>query len=527
MTLKPYPIILCADKSYEAYAYRVYRAYEQCREVESGQTTNGDEALEIDRGGTLYKTAVFSKTMPHNSRGEVAKSDYDQLVAAIEAGTEEAFATVPKGGARKFVNPRAARTFSSDGLDHFGLTIVPPPGLTSREAAAEMTEMYEHALNRGSTFALLEDGGTPDADADRAVTVLNTFGADFKGPKVDGVVTRKSLFRGRAEGCLIGPYISQFLYQDIPYGAGIVQQKYNDETNTPHGTTLDEYLDIQNGVAFDSNADLTGVFKYIHTPTVLGSYVHRDAIYQAFLNAALILKGVSAPMDPSNPLVANAREESFVTHGIAECLHAVTAVARLALKSAWTQKWHWHRRIRPEAMACRVHHQDTGDTNYGIHADLMESATVAAVKAFNASETALLPLQYPEGSPAHPSYPAGHATFSGACATVLKALFDGSTSVPSLMTVQHSIDGDSLVAYAGSTAGMTVNTELNKLAANIAIGRNWAGVHYRSDGDNSIEFGEKVAIAFLKDLAASYQREKGDFAGFTLRKFDGTTITIR
>ena len=36
----------------------------------------------------------------------------------------------------------------------------------------------------------------------------------------------------------------------------------------------------------------------------------------------------------------------------------------------------------------------------------------------------LLSQCYPEGSPRHPSYPAGHAVNAGACATILKALFD-------------------------------------------------------------------------------------------------------
>lgn len=523
---KNYPIILCDDKLSEAESYRTYRARIQRQEAESGQTRNSDDTFEVDRSGTLYKTAVFSKTMPHNSRGEVSKDDYDLLVAAVEAGTQAAFAAVPQGDARKFVNPRATQTFSTSGPDQFGVTMPPPPLMTSAEAGSEMIEVYEHALNRDSTFALLEDSGTPDTDADRAVANLNAFGVDFKGKKAGGVVTRKTLFRGAADGTELGPYISQFLYHDIPYGDGVIIQQYNEETGTPHGTTLANYLDIQNGVLFDDTADLSGVYKYVHTPRVLSSYVHRDAVFQSFLNAALILKGAGAAPDPSNPMLTNTREDPFVTHGVAECLHAVTSVARCALKAAWVQKWHWHRRLRPEAMACRVHHQDIADTDYSLNATLMGSSTITAIKAFNASGTALLPLQYPEGSPAHPSYPAGHATFAGACCTVLKALFNGTTDITTLMTVQHSTDGTSLTAYGGSTAGMTVNTELNKLAANIAIGRDWAGVHYRSDGDLGMELGEKVAIGFLKDLADSYIREKGDFAGFTLRKFDGTTITI-
>jgi len=526
MTIKKFPILLCEDKAIEGLSYKYHQAKVRLDEADTNQTANSDSTLEIDRAGTLHKYAVFSKTLPHNSRGEVTVANYDALVAAIDAGTMAAFDALP-GGPRKLVNPRATRTFTPTGRDHFGFVMPTPPAFGSREAAGEMLEVYEHALNRDSTFALLEDGGTPDTDADRAVANLNVFGADFKGPKAGGVVTRKTLFRGLAEGCDLGPYISQFLIQDIPYGAGVMQQKYNEETGTPHGTVLANYLDIQNGVVFDPNVDLSGTFKYINTPRVLSSYVHRDAVFQSFLNAALILLGNGAALDASNPLTSAVREEAFVVHGVAEILHAVTSVARNALKTAWVQKWHHHRRLRPEVFACRVHHQDIADTDYSIDATIMGSSTVTAIKAFNASGTSLLPLQYPEGSPAHPSYPAGHSTFSGACATVLKALFDGSVDFTTLVTVNHSTDGASVAAYGGSTAGMTVNTELNKLAANIAIGRDWAGVHYRADGDIGMQLGEQAGIAFLQDLAASYVREKQSFAGFTLRKFDGTTITIK
>ena len=528
MTLKRLPIILSDDRAFEAFTYRYHQALLHYEQVETGQAVNSDATLEIDRSGTLHKTAVYSKTMPHNARGEVTAADFDLLTAAVAAGTEAAFDAVPMGDARKFVNPRASRTFSPSAQDHFGLTMPAPPALTSRQAAAEMAECYEYALNRDSTFALLEDSGTPDTDADRAVTVLNTFGVDFVGPKSGGVVTRKTLFRGAAPGCDLGPYISQFFYQQIPYGGALVDQKYAEEmAATSHGTVLADYLDIQNGMVFDPTTDLTGSYKYMHTPRILGSYVHRDAIFQACLDATLILLNAGAPLDSSNPLVGAMREEAFVTHGIAEMLQVVTGVSRIALKAAWVQKWHHHMRIRPEVMACRVHHQDIADTDYSIHADLMSSATVTAVKAFNASGTALLPLQFPEGSPAHPSYPQGHGTCIGAGVTVLKALFEESTDITSLMTVMHSTDGDSLAAYGGSTAGMTVGSELNKLAENVTIGRNWAGVHYRSDGDEGLVLGEKVAISYLRDLAASYARELSNFPGFSLTKFDGTSIVVK
>jgi len=321
--------MLCADKALEALSYKYRQAKVHLDEADTSQTTNTDATLEIDRTGTLHKTAVFSKTLPHNSRGEVTVANYDALVAAIDAGTMVAFDALP-GGPRKLVNPRATQTFIEVGRDQFGFVMPPPPAFGSREAAGEMLEVYEHALNRDSTFALLEDGGTPDTDADRAVANLNVFGVDFKGPKAGGVVTRKTLFRGTAEGCDLGPYVSQFLIQDVPYGASVVPQKYNEETGTPHGTVLAEYLDIQNGVVFDPDVDLSGVFKYIHTPRVLSSYVHRDAVFQSFLNAALILLGSGAALDSSNPLTSASAvviPPGFVTMSVESSMSSSTFVA--------------------------------------------------------------------------------------------------------------------------------------------------------------------------------------------------------
>ena len=58
------------------------------------------------------------------------------------------------------------------------------------------------------------------------------------------------------------------------------------------------------------------------------------------------------------------------------------------------------------------------------------------------------------------------------------------------------------------------------MAGNIAIGRNFAGVHWRSDYRESLLLGEKVAISMLMDYAGSFN-EPGvvfQFNSFTGRK---------
>ena len=54
---------------------------------------------------------------------------------------------------------------------------------------------------------------------------------------------------------------------------------------------------------------------------------------------------------------------------------------------------------------------------------------------------------------------------------------------------------------------LTLEGELNKLAANIAIGRNMAGVHYFSDYYDSLRMGEEVAIEILEEQALTYPKD--------------------
>ena len=128
-------------------------------------------------------------------------------------------------------------------------------------------------------------------------------------------------------------------------------------------------------------------------------------------------------------------------------------------------------------------------------------------------------MAYPEGCPIHPAYPSGHATIAGACVTILKAFFDGSAVIGN--PVQPDSTGAALVGFDG--APLTVEGELNKLAANVAIGRDLAGVHWRTDAHEGMLLGEAVAIAYLRSSRFQWNET---FAGATFKRFDGTTITV-
>lgn len=208
---------------------------------------------------------------------------------------------------------------------------------------------------------------------------------------------------------------------------------------------------------------------------------------------------------------------AFATFGGPFVLDLVAKVTDAALKAAWCQKWAVHRRLRPEAFGGRVHNHLMQRATYPIHQDLLGSPVLPLTN--DRYRSYLLPMAYPEGSPLHTSYPAGHATLAGAGATVLKALFDESWVIPN--PVEAAPDGLSLVPYTGSA--LTLGGELNKLAANITLPRDTAGVHWRSDGVQGMLLGEAVAIGWMRDQNNCFAEQ---FAGFTLTRFDGTRETI-
>jgi hypothetical protein len=70
---------------------------------------------------------------------------------------------------------------------------------------------------------------------------------------------------------------------------------------------------------------------------------------------------------------------------------------------------------------------------------------------------------------------------------------------------------------------LTVGGELNKLAANIALGRDTAGVHWRSDGIEGLKLGEAVATGILRDLQDTWRES---FEGLTFSAFSGEIVKV-
>ena len=115
--------------------------------------------------------------------------------------------------------------------------------------------------------------------------------------------------------------------------------------------------------------------------------------------------------------------------------------------------------------------------------------------------------------------------------TILKAYFDHSQEL--------KVGGQSGKAYVPDANGeklelvdvydrhckpakLTVEGELNKLAANISIGRDWAGVHYFTDYWESLLMGEQIAIGILEEQKLTY----GENFSMTVPLYAGGAIRI-
>ncbi|MEM1230534.1 MAG: vanadium-dependent haloperoxidase [Pseudomonadota bacterium] len=559
----------------------------------------------------------FTKGLPHDyNTGLVADpAAYQQFVRAIDSGDPVDFRNTPLGhpdnciwdhwqathfgdywcsdkarhggenggpvAVRAWESQGAGLTFDLQGPDAHAVTMPPAPATGSNELTAEMGEVYAQALLRDlpiSTFMF--DTPTTAANQDRAADLIDAlnalpgFGPDNDAPedRHRGPLNLQTAFRGIAPGDDVGPYLSQFLLVGNPaingndsgsadegriaYGAVTIDQRVRVATPRDYMTNWDEWFDVQNG------ADLRGLESYepggarrlMATPRDLATYVHYDALYEAYLNACLIMLGGRFPFDPGIPFQEpdnRDHQQGFAQFGGPHILSLVTEVATRALKAVRYQKFNVHRRARPEVLAARLERfglEGVDAPELGRMFDqLNDTGILAEITDHNEAQNLadgineaglLLPMAFCEGSPMHPAYGAGHATVAGACVTILKAFFD----------TGHIIDftGDPNTAFVPSDDGSTLNTvdvlrpevvgddiyavsaqlnvegELNKLAANISIGRDWAGVHYFTDYIESIRMGETIALGLLEEQKLTY----GENFSMTVPLFDGGAVRI-
>ncbi len=478
--------------------------------------TNGDE--------NLYPTRIgnFSKGMPHDSFGEMDQTAYAAYLLILQDGSASHFENLELGGSVKMVNPQAAYAFDLEGTDSHQMSQPPAPALSTAWRAGEAVENYWMAALRDVPFS--QYATHPLAEG--AIDDLNAL-SDFRGPRDPDTnkVTPGTLFRGNGPDMLSGPWVSQFLYLPRFIGALPIDQRFVTYLPIADGgsdflTDYDSWLAARNGRGPFPPEPLDSTPRYLRSGRDLAQLVHNDVLYQHFLLAADALAQLHAPFNPGNPYLESKTQAGFGTFGFPHIQAMLAEVCTRALKAVWYQKWLVHRTLRPEDYGGLVHLTMTHQRDYPLHPDVLNSQ--ALQQAFATNGTYLITQAFPEGCPQHPSYGAGHATVSGASVTILKAMFDENFVIPD--PVVPSDDGLTLMPYSGADAdALTVGGELNKLAVAIGVGRNIAGVHWRTDFEESIKLGEAVAIAMLRDQKACYNE---NFSGFTFTRFDGTSITV-
>ncbi len=530
-------------------------------------------------------------------------SDYDAWLRAIDSGDQQEISQLrigpgpfqPNGDfvynlsgtprhdwAQTYDNPPAVRawesqgaglTFDLEGPDSQSVTMPPCPSLDSQELIAEIAEVYWMAICRDIPFSDWSTNTTIDraraslarfwwfrADQTEALNgVTDRLQASLARRRIfsdNGVtpVSLNNLFRGVTPGEQLGPYISQFLLignagidnaqpineGQIAYGAIRADQRVRIATEaTDYMQSWDEWLDVQNGADLRGRESYDAGYRFIARPRDIATYVHHDALYEAYLNACLILLGLKAPFDRGLPFqVADYKDkqQGFAQFGGPHILTLVTEVATRALKAVRYQKFNVHRRLRPEAVGGWLYQRRNGNdiikSRLAVLANMEDafagsSGLGAAIESRNgAANNWLLPMAFPEGSPVHPSYGAGHATVAGACVTILKAWFDHGWELKSegaRIVYEADANGTSLLDRSGTYSDtLTVEGELNKLAGNISIGRDWAGVHYYTDYIESLRLGEQIALGILKEQKLTY----GENFSLTVPLFDGTNVRI-
>ena len=570
------------------------------------------------------------KRVDETEEGSTERQDAEKALATAQKDIADA------GKLRKWEAPTAGLAFDLEGPDAQAVTMQPAPplmkepGMVNPELAFEMAEVYELAILRDVSLNDFEEAQDATHPLTESINRLNKlsyiskesdtccqmFGRPRKlSTKEDsrGKLDCQTVFRGSSPGVEIGPYLSQFLLigntdvnqnadgigggsiaeGKITYGVLQIDQKVPiAQPQRDYMVTMADYVAVQRGIGqtretYSAQKDTAPSTtpcpprpprRFISTPRDLATYVHYDALYEAYLNACIILLGMGTPFDPGfaqlsggNTFIGGqtvARNAGgFALYGGPHILNLVTEVATRALKAVRFQKFNSHIRLRPEALAARLELLRRSDENAqktlppelvsdikklseGFEKTLeqIKDGTNKDSKNGIGQGTYFLPMAFPEGSPMHPAYGAGHATVAGACVTILKAFFDTSTVLAKpqegSIAFKSAGEGDTPVVFRAPdlpnpatgegesgnmlvespiNAFLTLEGELNKLAANISIGRNMAGVHFFSDYYDSLRMGEEIAIGMLEEQALTYPT---DPFVLSLPTFDGDVVRI-
>ena len=510
----------------------------------------------------------FHKGLQHNliDGRLVSLTNYERMRDAIVNNDQTKLNNIQlaKESMVKLANPLASICTLLLGLMQGCFRLEDDPILSSETAAAEMVELYCQVIARDVAFI----------DYDQSTIINKLLGLKYLNKEdilenlkfipanIHKKFTSNTIYRGAYEGSLDGPYISQLLLLDVIAGALRYNQQYIgppskaealvESFRVEWGINLKETIDLQNG-----NLSLLPqptpknrlTKRYIYNGRSLAEAVHNDPVYQFYYHASMILSSLNVEANSGWPKIEN--QGNFITNnGIGNIQCILSDVALYALKHSWYWKWQHSRKLRPETFGLWTHDVKSGlvenKDNFDIDDTLLENEILKDIYVENnkweqKTNSYTLSQAYREGSPIHPSYVSGHAITAGACAAILKIFYNGDQlwmSLPGVVSgilgfpnaiVEANGEGTQLESYNGQTNKITVGGEINKLAFNVAMGRNWAGIHYRSDAIKGILLGEQIAVKYMEDILSLMveNNKNGTIPQITFKNFNGKPITIK
>ncbi|MEZ5932226.1 MAG: bromoperoxidase [Alphaproteobacteria bacterium] len=324
---------------------------------------------------------------------------------------------------RRWEAPTAGFVYDLEGPDAQAVTMPPAPTIVVQnqpepgtsytpptsahglqpnpELIAEIAEVYWLSLLRDRHLSAFDSGPDfnfdttfPVSDADavqqavdhlKELDFYETARGSHPRRRLIGYeqLTRQNVFRGHTPGERKGPYLSQFMLMGdghlkkahsvedgkLQYGALRIDMRVRKaKAKRDYMTHWNEWLDVQNGAhvidsqEYEPNPDPDGGFRFITTLRDLTTYVHFDALYEAYLNACLWLLNAKAPVDPRfrHLLGKTEHTEGFALYGGPHILSLMTEVATRGLKAVRFQKFNTHLRLRPEALAGLIAAQGQG-----------------------------------------------------------------------------------------------------------------------------------------------------------------------
>jgi len=440
------------SRPWQAFFQRVKNAWVDTRKKEKDPSTDQEEKY-----SSQNYLGSFRKGLP-TKEGRVSTADYLLYLQALKSKDFSAL----QGKARALADPLGAYYFDNVGTDSSCTTISTAPWqVESVELAKELEYLYALSLARDIPFT--------DYPNHPFISTLSCYYS----------TTPDKLFRK----VYAGPFLSQFLLL-APYKV-LAPQDYL--------TTYASYDLAHSGTPNPALNSYQEKPRYLSNLRDLASYTFYDYPFQAYLDTVMYLseKYPKALLNPYKGEPYN----GFLAFNIPFVLDLISKSCTVALKTCWYHKWLVYRYLRPEEMAYEVDRLRSGRVNpYYAQPNpyLMNSPVVKTVAEKQGN--VLLSQTFAMGAPFHPSFPSGHCAIAGSAITIMKALYDTKTVITD--PKQSSSDGSILLPYQGTE--LTLGEELEKLAHNIGLGRESAGVHYPMDDLEGFRLGEQVALRILR-----------------------------